>query len=252
MESSNPILNRYGKGYASMGNSGSVDDLDALYNAPAASSVRTGRMTIDDVITRTALLFGLLVISGAAAWTLNFGQGPLMIGLFAALGLSLVISFSRKVRPALVIAYAIFEGIVLGTLSHYYNVAYPGIVSQAVVASLAAFAGILFAYRSGRIRITQRATRVAMGALIGYLLLGIVSMFMGGSLYNGAAGPIIAIAGVGLASFFIALDFDQIAKAVRVGVPQEESWRLGFGLMVSLVWLYLEVLRLLSILRNDR
>lgn len=251
MESSNPILNRYGKGYASMG-SDSAQDLEQMYNAPAASSIRTGRLTIDDVVTRTALLFGLLVISGGIAWTLNFGQGPMMIGLFAALGLSLVISFSRKVRPALVVAYAILEGIVLGTISHYYNLAYPGIVVQAVIASIAAFAGILFAYSSGRIRISARATRIAMGALLGYMLLGIVSLFMGGSIYNGAFGPMIAIVGVGLASFFIALDFDQINKAVAAGVPQEESWRLGFGLMVSLVWLYLEVLRLLSLLRNDR
>ena len=155
-------------------------------------------------------------------------------------------------NPGLVIAYAVAEGVVLGTLSHFYNKMYPGIVVQAVVASIAAFAGILFAYTSGKIRISARATRIAMGALIGYLLLGIVSLFMGGSMYNGAFGPIIAIAGVGLASFFIALDFDQINKAVAVGVPQEESWRMGFGLMVSLVWLYLEVLRLLSILRNDR
>jgi len=251
MESSNPILNRYGKGNGSLV-SGSTQDLEQMYNAPAASSIRTGRLTIDDVVTRTALLFGLLVISGAAAWTLGFGQGIMMIGLFVGLGLSLVISFSRKVRPALVIAYAIAEGIVLGTISHYYNLVYPGIVVQAVVASIAAFAGILFAHASGKIRITGRATRIAMGALIGYMLLGIVSLFMGGSIYNGSFGPIIAIAGVALASFFIALDFDQITKAVAAGVPQEESWRLGFGLMVSLVWLYLEVLRLLSLLRNDR
>ena len=139
MESSNPILNRYGRGYASM-ETGSDQDLEQLYNAPAASSIRTGRLTIDDVVTRTALLFGLLVISGGVAWTLNFGQGPLMISLFAALGLSLVISFSRKVRPALVIAYAVLEGVVLGTLSNFYNQAYSGIVVQAVIASLAAFA----------------------------------------------------------------------------------------------------------------
>ena len=75
MESSNPILNRYGRGYASM-ETGSDQDLEQLYNAPAASSIRTGRLTIDDVVTRTALLFGLLVISGGVAWTLNFGQGP--------------------------------------------------------------------------------------------------------------------------------------------------------------------------------
>jgi uncharacterized YccA/Bax inhibitor family protein len=77
-------------------------------------------------------------------------------------------------------------------------------------------------------------------------------MIGGNFIFNGTFGPLVAVFGVGLATFFLAMDFDQAAKAAAMGVPQEESWRVGFGLMVSVVWLYLEVLRLLSILRNDR
>lgn len=165
--------------------------------------------------------------------------------------LGMVIAFSRKVRPALIMVYAALEGIVLGTISAVYESVYPGIVSQALIATAVAFAGVLFAYRSGKISISARATKLATGAIIGYLILGIVNLIGGNFIFNGTFGPYVALFGVGLATFFLALDFDQAAKAVAIGVPQEESWRVGFGMMVSVVWLYLEVLRLLSILRRD-
>ena len=270
MESSNPILSRYGRtgrGYASMGNSGTSNvgttgyttsydanegkGLEDLYNAPAASSMRTGRMTMDDVVTRTAMLFGLLVVAGGFAWKAALGGGVLIGSLLAATLIGFVISFSAKVRPALVLVYAALEGLVLGTISKAYESVYPGIVSQALLATAVAFVGVLFAYRSGRIKITARATKIATGAIIGYLILGLVNIFGGNFIFNGTFGPLVAVFGVGLATFFLAMDFDQAAKAVALGVPQEESWRVGFGLMVSVVWLYLEVLRLLSILRRD-
>jgi uncharacterized YccA/Bax inhibitor family protein len=117
---------------------------------------------------------------------------------------------------------------------------------------------MLFAYSNGKIRVTPKFTRVILGAAIGYLALGLVSMIMSftgnsGGLYGVTGfGPLLAVAGVGLASFFLVLDFDQIEKGVAAGVPEKESWRASFGLMVTIVWIYLEVLRLLSILRNDR
>lgn len=264
MRSSNPVLGRAfsQRGYAAFDptvTNDSPQTLENLYNAPAASSLRTGRMTIDDVVTRTGILFAVLVATGAAAWYLNFGTGVLMIGFLGGFALAMVNVFSKTVRPALIIAYAAVEGLALGTLSHVYNTIYPGIVSQAVLGTLAAFVGVLLAYRSGRIRVTPRFTRMLMGAAIGYLVLGLVSMV--GSMFgagNGMGlygvsglGLLLAVAGVALASFFLILDFDQIEQGVRAGLPEQESWRAGFGLMVTLVWLYLEVLRLLSILRNN-
>ena len=156
MESSNPVLNRYNRrGYASMGNSNvgttgfstSYDaneggQLEDLYNAPAASSMRTGRMTMDDVVTRTGMLFAILLVTGGFAWNSNFGGGALIGSLIGATVLGLVISFSRKVRPALVITYAALEGIVLGTISAAYESAYPGIISQALIATAVAFVGV--------------------------------------------------------------------------------------------------------------
>lgn len=265
MQSSNPVLGRAfnGKrGFAAMDTTATQDNavgLENLYNAPAASSLRTGRMTIDDVVTRTGILFGVLVIAGAAAWTLNLGVGVMMIGVLAGFGLAMINTFSKTVHPPLMIAYAAVEGLALGTLSHYYNNAYPGIVSQAVLGTLAAFVGVLFAYRSGRVRVTPRFTRIVMGAAIGYLVLGLISMFAAmAHVGNGMGfygihglGLLLAVAGVGIASVFLILDFDQIQKGVNAGLPEQESWRAAFGLMVTLVWLYMEVLRLLSILRNN-
>ena len=256
MKSSNPVLGKAFNQPTTM----RVDQLEQSYNAPAASSIRTGRMTIEDVVAKTGFLFAILVVVGALAWSANLGQGALLIGFLGAFGIAMAISFSKSIKPGLVVAYAGLEGLALGTLSHFYESLYPGIVSQAVIGTIAAFAGVLFMYRSGRVRATPQFTRAVMGAAIGYFILGFVSIiasFFGvgkGYGFYGVSGLglLLAVAGVALASFFLVLDFDQIEKGVAAGVPEKESWRASFGLMVTIVWIYLEVLRLLSILRNDR
>ena len=260
MRSSNPVLGRAfnQRGYAAFDPSTINSDpaaLENLYNSPAASSLRTGRMTIDDVVTRTGILFAVLVTVGAVAWTLDLGGEALMLGFFGGLILGMVNAFSKTVKPVLAIAYAAFQGLALGTISHMYNEMYDGIVSQAILVTISAFAGMLFAYKSGRIRVTPKFTKVLTTALIGYLVLGLVSfvafMFTGSSIYNSGFGLLIASGGMVLAAFFLILDFDSIQKGIAAGAPESESWRAAFGLMVTIVWLYLEVLRVLSILRGD-
>ena len=254
MKSSNPVL---GKAFNQPGNM-QVDQLEQSYNAPAASSIRTGRMTIEDVVAKTGFLFTILVVVGAFAWRSNLGTGALMLGFLGGFVLAMVISFSKSIKPGLVVAYAAFEGLALGTLSSYYESYYPGIVSQAVIGTMAAFAGVLIMYRNGTLRATPQFTRALIGAAIGYFILGLVSLvasFFGvgqGYGFYGVSGLglLLAVAGVAIASLFLVLDFDQIQKGVNNGVPEKESWRASFGLMVTIVWLYLEVLRLISILRN--
>ena len=256
MKSSNPVL---GKAF-NQPNNMQVDQLEQSYNAPAASSIRTGRMTIEDVVAKTGFLFAILVVVGAIAWGANLGQGALLIGFLGGFVLAMVISFSKTIKPGLVVAYAALQGLALGTISKYYETINPGIVSQAVIGTIAAFTGVLFMYRSGRLRATPQFTRAVIGAAIGYFILGLVSLvasFFGvgqGYGFYGVSGLglLLAVAGVALASFFLVLDFDQIEKGVAAGVPEKESWRASFGLMVTIVWLYLEVLRLISILRNSR
>jgi len=254
MKSSNPVL---GKAFNQPSNM-QVDQLEQSYNAPAASSIRTGRMTIEDVVAKTGFLFTILVVVGAFAWRSNLGTGALMLGFLGGFVLAMIISFSKSIKPGLVVAYAAFEGLALGTLSSYYESYYPGIVSQAVIGTMAAFAGVLIMYRNGTLRATPQFTRALIGAAIGYFILGLVSLvasFFGvgqGYGFYGVSGLglLLAVAGVAIASLFLVLDFDQIQKGVNNGVPEKESWRASFGLMVTIVWLYLEVLRLISILRN--
>jgi len=262
MNSSNPVLTRaYNerRGYAAMDRvPSSTENLEAMYEAPAASSLRTGRMTMDDVVARTGILFGTALVVGAAAWYFNL-QGLFIVGLIGGLVTGLIGAFSKKVRPALYITYAVCQGLVLRIISKVYELFYNGIVQQAIVATIAAFVGMLFMYRSGRLRATPKFTRTLIGATIGYFILALGSFIgsffgLGGGmgLYGlSGFGPLLAIAGVALASFFLVLDFDQVEQGVRAGVPQEESWRAGFGLLMTVVWLYLEVLRLLAILRGN-
>lgn len=247
MRSSNPVL--AGRGFARINpdvldrTNAPTQDANTLESRPASAP-----MSIDDVIIKTAGLFAVLVTVGALAWR---ADNPVLalVGLGGGLILALVNSFSKKVRPALVIAYAVAQGLALGTISKIYENTYNGIVGQAVVATACAFAGVLVAYKSGKIRVTPKFTRVLMGSLIGYFVFGIATLFIG--FPSGGLGTLIAVGGVVLASLFIVMDLDQIEKAVAAQVPAVESWRMAFGLMVTLVWLYLEVLRLISILRSE-
>ena len=254
MKSSNPVL---GKAFNQPRNM-QVDQLEQSYNAPAASSMRTGRMTIEDVVAKTGFLFAILVVVGAVAWRSNLGMGAVLLGFLGGFVLAMIISFSKTIKQGLVVAYAALEGLALGTLSSYYESFYPVIFSQAVIGTMAAFAGVLVMYRNGTLRATPQFTRALIGAAIGYFILGLVSLvasFFGvgqGYGFYGVSGLglLLAVAGVAIASLFLVLDFDQIQKGVNNGVPEKESWRASFGLMVTIVWLYLEVLRLISILRN--
>ena len=254
MKSSNPVL---GKAFNQPGNM-QVDQLEQSYNAPAASSMRTGRMTIEDVVAKTGFLFAILVVAGAIAWRSNLGMGAVLLGFLGGLVLAMIISFSKTIKPGLVVAYAALEGLALGAISAAYEASQPGIVSQAVIGTMAAFAGVLIMYRNGTLRATPQFTRALIGAAIGYFILGLVSLVaslfgvgQGYGFYGvSGLGLLLAVAGVAIASLFLVLDFDQIQKGVNNGVPEKESWRASFGLMVTIVWLYLEVLRLISILRN--
>jgi uncharacterized YccA/Bax inhibitor family protein len=247
MRSSNPVLT--GRGFARINQDvldrpgTSTESINTLESRPTAAP-----MSIDDVIIKTAALFAVLVTVGALAWRAA-NPSLALVGVVAGLILALVNSFSQKVRPAFVVAYAAAQGLALGTISQMYEAQYQGIVGQAVVATGCAFAGVLVAYKSGKIRVTPKFTRILMGSLIGYFVFGIATIFIG--FPQGGLGTLIAVGGVVLASMFIVMDLDQIEKAVAAKVPASESWRMAFGLMVTLVWLYMEVLRLISILRSD-
>ena len=187
------------------------------------------------------------------------------LAALVAFGLAMAVSFKRDSSPVLVVLYALFEGAFLGGISQWYTQwaearsgTQSNIVLQAVIGTFTAFAVMLLLYRSGRLRATPRFTKMIMIGMFSYLGIAVVSLVAalfgvggGWGFYGvGGLGLLLCAAGVALAAFSLVLDFDMIEKGVQAGLPERESWRAAFGLMVTLVWLYLELLRLLAILQG--
>ncbi len=239
---------------------------DLQYGAPPQAPATTGRMTIDDVIIRTASTLGLLIVTAALSWALlpvdeaNLGRsyGIAIGAALVAFVFAMIQSFKRKPSPAIILAYAAFEGVFLGVISSAVSTYIAsGVVVQAVLGTMAVFAGVLIAYKMRWIRVTRRFYGFVMAATMGFVLLMMVnllfSVFGGGDglgFRSGGLGIAFGIVGVLLGACFLALDFKQVEDGVAYGAPREESWLAAFGLTLTLVWIYLEMLRLLSILQG--
>ena len=263
MESRNPVFNNSKafsqKGYATFNDAptATAGQLEDMYAAPAATGVDTGRMTIDDVVVKTGLMFAVLLPLAAAAYFLN---NPILTfgGAIAGLVLGLVVSFKQSTNPALILSYAAAEGLFVGGISRLFEERWPGIVATAVVATMCVFAVTLVAYTSGTVRATpkfKRTVLIAMGGYLVFCLVNLVVMLFGGGgdfgLRSGWFGVAISLVAVGLAAAMLILDFDFAEQGVKNGLPERYSWLAAFGLVVTLVWLYVEMLRLIAILRGD-
>jgi len=230
----------------------------ATPTTPAWATPRSAGMTFEDVVLRTASVFGVLLLVGVVGW--HYGpQHPALIwvGVIGGLALGLVNAFKKSPSAPLVLAYGAFEGLALGAISAYYEAVWPGIVVQAVLATVATFTATLLLFRSGKVRVTPRFVRWLMVAVGGYVLFSLVNLVLtwtgvldGWGLRSGPWGVLIGLVAVGLAAACLIMDFDSIARGVRAGAPKEFAWSAAFGLVVTLVWLYLELLRLLAILRR--
>jgi len=261
VNSNNPVLGRgFGQGqrYASWNAAPapSPGDLQDMYDRPAyAPPARF--MTLDDVVMKTAITLGVVVATGALAWVFNLG-GLAIVGALVGFVLALVISFRQSTSPALILSYAAAEGLFLGAISRVFNDVYPGIAIQAVVGTAAVFGGMLVVYKTGAIRVTPRFTRWLLGALIGVVVLMLVNFIAaliggGDGLGLRSGGPLaiaFSLLCIGIAAFTFLLDFDLIDQGIRQSVPERFAWYAAFGLVVGLVWLYLEILRLLSYFRE--
>jgi len=238
------------------------DQLEQMYHAPDATAFDARRVTMDDVIMKTLGLFAIVITTAAAGWFVAAANPAIgfmvwLGGAIATLVLGLVIAFKKTLSVPLILAYAVVEGLFVGAVSQFFNALYQGIVSQAILATLATFAGMFLAYKFGLIKVTDKFRRIMAMALIGYAIFAVVNFVyalvtstpfgIGGS---GMLGIGISIFAVGLASLTLALDFDAIDRAIATGAPQKYSWLLAHGLIVTLVWLYIEFLRLLGRLRN--
>ena len=254
---SNPVFDRIDKesrqGYAGFGRGGapaqpsttgmaatdamSSQQLQDLYNQPAAGPVQTKRLTIDDVVMKTAGLFAIVLVVGGVAWSLTPQLGIVFMlgGIAATLVLGLVIAFKKTISVPLILAYAVFEGLLVGSISRFYADAFPlkagqtmvqGIVPQAILATLCVFVGMLIAYKTGLIKVTEKFRRIVTMAVIGYAIFAMINFLyavignhnfgIGGT---GILGIGISVFAIGLASAMLAVDFDSIDRAIAAGAP---------------------------------
>lgn len=243
----------------------SPGQLQGMFNQPAYTPVRpTGPasyLTLDDVVVRTGAMLAVIFGVGAVTWSLGptstSANGLIGIGLIGGLALGLYMSFTMKANAVTALAYSAFEGLLLGGVSRAFEQRYPGIVIQALTGTLMVAAGMLVVYKTGAIRVTPRFTRMVIGATIGVLGLMIVnliaSFFTAGGLGlrdGGALAIVFSLVCIALAAFNLVIDFDMIEHSIRNGADQKFAWYCSFGLVVTLVWLYFEILRLLGYMRN--
>jgi uncharacterized YccA/Bax inhibitor family protein len=265
VKSSNPVFGRgfpSGQQHATFDNVQTPDpnQLNQMYNAPAYAPPRY--MTLDDVVVRTAATLGVVFLGGAVSWRLlplESALGLVLPAVLVGFVLAMIISFRQSTNPALILAYAFVEGIALGAISKYFESIprFEGIVIQAVVGTFGVFGGMLVVYKTGAIRVTPRFQRWLLGALIGVVVLMFVNMIASfitpgglGLRDGGGLAIVFSLVCIGVAAFSFLLDFDMVDQAVRRGAPERFAWYAAFGLTVTLVWLYIEILRLLSYFRQ--
>lgn len=252
--------------------------LEGAYAAPSAGAIETGRMTVEDTVIKTIGLFAILLVTAVVGWMWTMAPVtaanpnptmiPWIVGALGGFVLAMVVIFTsrKKIRPALIWGYAAFEGLFVGAISAFFEFIWPGIVIQATIATLAVVGVTLALFASGKVRASKKATKVFMIAMIGYLvfsLINVVLMLFNVPIAGGAfgllsqqvfgipLGLIIGVLVVIMAAYSLVLDFDSIQQGVRNGAPRQYAWLGAFGIMVTVVWLYVEILRILAILRGS-
>ncbi len=220
-------------------------------------------MTYENTIRKVIGLFVVLLAGAAVSWFLIMQSGttvPMWVGMIAALGLGIAAAFRREPSPTLYLLYAAAEGLAIGGISAVFDAMWNGIVFQAVLATLAVFTAVLLLFSSGKVRTSPKANKVFFVALVGYGLFSVVNVVLmvfgavpGNSpfgIQSGWLGIAIGVLAVLLASYSLIQDFEFIQQGVRNKADKKYGWTGAFGLMVTLVWLYVEILRLLAISRS--
>ena len=253
-------------GTAQAGTEGSYE---AMMNAPAADAVDRGTMTYDDVVVKSLMCFGLLLVGAVAGWMTGVvALSAAMLVAFAAcavtLGLGLFIQFSKKVRPGAIVAYSLIEGFVLGALSCAFEMMYPGIVVSAVLATLVVIGTTLAAFMMGFVRNSSTLTRVAGIGSIAFFFYYLVTFALSVSgmvnmravnsitVFGIPLGVIIGVLAVFIGVLCLVRDFDAVKVGVANNVPEKYSWLCTFAIMTDVIWMYLEILKILSyFMRRD-
>jgi len=278
-ESSNPVFRSLPKnqgGYAQFGSGaaayGAQQTMSQPYTEyPPQQAGFSRPLTIDDVVTKTGITLAVLSVSAVISYFMVMSNvalaGPLsMIGAIGGLVMVLIATFGRKQdSPAIVLSYAVLEGLFLGAasfiLSELTSVGGPSMIFQAVVGTIGVFIGMLVVYKTGAIRVTPKFTRMLVAAMFGVVLMALANLVLGMFGVGDGAGLGLRSGGglaigfsllcIALAAFSFLVDFDAADQMIRAGAPEKAAWGIALGLTVTLVWLYVEILRLLSYFNND-
>ena len=243
----------------------SAQQLDEIYNRSSAPA-EGETMTVENTIVKTVISFILLLAGAAIGWITAPAVPLLWIGAaIVAFVLALVNIFKKEPSAPLILAYAVAEGVFIGGISAFYEAMWPGVVVQAVIATLVVVGVTLALFASGKIRASAKATKVFLIAMVGYLVFSLVNigiMIFGGAggnpwglrgsveIFGIPLGVILGVFVVILAAYSLVLDFDFIQRGVNNKAPAKYGWTGAFGIMVTVVWLYLELLRMFAIARN--
>ncbi|WP_433333731.1 Bax inhibitor-1/YccA family protein [Spirillospora sp. CA-294931] len=260
MESRNPAFrgNNFGQQAGGYG-APTPQQLQDMYNAPSYAPPAERAMTIDDVVVRGFLTLVTLVATAALSWVLvpaKLALPVLAVAIIAQLGIWAFITFGRnKANAGTVIAFAAIYGVAVGIISNAYNDLYHGVVFQAVIGTALAFGATLAVYALRIVRVTPKFTKFVLAAgigLIGLMLVNLVVQIFGSDSGIGirdASNPlayVFSVVAILVGCFFLLLDFDAVEQGVRAQAPEKFAWYCAFGLVLSLVWIYLELLRFLS------
>ena len=237
----------------------SAAQLDEHFALPDATPAQMDRMSYEDTIVKTVISFGVLVVGAAIGWFVPILLFPALI---VGLVLGLVNSFKREPSPALILIYCLAEGVLVGAVSAWYTQVYnSGIVPMAVFGTLGVVAVTLALFASGKVRASKRATKIFLVAIVGYAAFSVVNLglmlFGVTKSMNGLRdvdipgtsiplGVPLGILVVILAAYSLVIDFDFVQRGVQTGQPRRYGWTAAFGIVVTVVWLYLEILRLIS------
>jgi uncharacterized YccA/Bax inhibitor family protein len=239
----------------------SAQQLDELYARSSATPEQMDRMTYENTIQKIVGAFAVLVLFAAIGWFVPVLMIP---GAIVGFVLALVNIFKKEPSPGLILAYTAAQGLFVGGISMFFNAEWEGIVIQAVLGTFAVIGVTLALFASGKIRASKRATKIFLVAMIGYALFSLINFgLMAFGVTNSMFGlrdqivlgmPLgfwLGILVILLAAYSLVLDFDSIKTGVQRGAPAKYGWTAAFGIMVTVIWLYLEILRLLAILRGS-
>ncbi len=241
----------------------SAQQLQEMYDRPTTLP-DAEVMTVENTISKTVASFGVLLVGAAAGFALT----PTMpwvfwVGAIVGFVLAMVNIFKREPSPALILAYAAAQGLFIGGISLIYETQYSGIIAQAVLGTLAVFGVTLALFASGKVRASKKATKVFLIAMVGYLVFSLVNMILMWTGVNSdpwglygikvagiPLGLVIGVLVILMAAYSLVLDFDAIQQGVRNRAPKKYGWSGAFGIMVTVIWLYLEILRFIAIARD--